>query len=245
LCHNIVVFASHRIGFLDFPFFTQALLKAPHAVWANNSFYGPGMARKLKRDPLTLCVRGEGKLPIFEAIDQTINVMKRHGVGLFIMADGSQPNMMYGNQVRVKRGIRLLVDESVRQCAKQGRRTFVAPLTMDDPLGYLSGLDDRLVVTIHHPIEIKAPSTDAPRSSHFDADVINGGDDLLNQLEALYMCHSMAARHGFETPPVIEAAREHSVKARAVTMFNGGLRSYFQSRGPTRVFDLCKRRTGG
>lgn len=242
LRHNVVVCGSHRIGFLDFPFFTKALLDVPHAVWANNSFYGPGMARKLKRDPRTICIRGEGKLPIFEAIDQTIDVMKNQGVALFMMADGSQPNMMYCNQMRVKRGVRLFVDESVRRRGEHGRRTFVAPLTMDDPISYLCGADDRLVVTMHEPIEITTPSTPKPRTSHFDPDAINGGDDLLNHLEALYMCNNKLARRGFETPPVVEAARLHQKKAMTTTLFGNRLRTYLERRGPTRLFELCTSR---
>ena len=241
LRHNVIFCGSHRTGFLDFPFFAHLLRDVPHAVWANNSFYGPGMARKLARDPATICVRGQGKLPIFDAIDRTIDVMKRHGLALFIIADGSQPNMMYGNQVRIKRGIRLLADESVRQCAASGRRTFVVPMSFDDPLGYLCGLDDGVDVTMHRPIEIVSPSTDQSRSSRFDEAVINGGDCLLNQLEALFMCHSLAARHGFDTPRVLETARRRHRQAVATARSPGRLRSYLASRCPTPVSQLRRR----
>jgi len=237
---NVVICGSHRTGFLDIPLFVKILDGVPHAVWANNSFYGPGLARKLTRDPGTICVRGEGKQRVFDAIDDTIDVMTRFGMGLFIMADGSQPNMMYGNQVRMKRGLRLLVDESARRRKSTGRRTFVVPMSFDDPLSYVLGLDSRIEITAHHPIEIVTPSSNQPRTSDFDNDAINGGDDLLNQLEALFMCHSMMARHGMRTPAVLKTALAHSRVADASPQ-GGDVRQFIHRRGPTTLYDLSRR----
>lgn len=237
---NVVFCGSHRIGFLDLPLFTKLLEGVPRAIWVNNSFYGPGMARKLSRDPGTICVRGDGKQRVFDAIDDTIDAMTRYGMGLFIMADGSQPNMMYGNQIRMKRGLRLLVDESARRRESTGRSTFVIPLSFDDPLSYVLGMDPKIEITTHHPIEIVKPTSDQPRTSNFDNNAINGGDDLLNQLEALFMCHSMVARHGMRTPTVLKTAHAHNRAADASPRV-GDVREFIHRRGPTTLYDLSRR----
>lgn len=236
--HNVIVAASHRTGFLDFPLFAEILGNTPHAVWANNSFYTPGMARKMARNRTTIPIRGFGKMPMKDALDLSVRVLAEDGLPLFLIADGSQPNMMYGHQVRVKRGIRVLVDECVRQTRAAGRRTFVAPLTFDDPLAYLLGWDEEVVVTLHPPLEIVAPSTSERYQSRFDETAVNGGDALLNHLEALYLVNSMQPRHGLRTPDVLGAVRRKRRSDR-----RWGPRALLRSCFNTTVFDLS--RAGG
>ena len=118
--HNVILVGAHRLGFLDFPFWTEMFRRTDHAVWANNAFYGPGMAKKLARGRTTVPIRGVGRMPLEQALDRSISILAEDRMPLFIIADGSQPNMMYGDQKRVKRGLRLLVDECVRQTSFEG-----------------------------------------------------------------------------------------------------------------------------
>ena len=180
--HNVILVGAHRLGFLDFPFWTDMFRNTPHAVWANNAFYGAGMAKKLAKGRTTIPIRGTGKLPLKEALDQSISIIAEDKLPLFIIADGSQPNMMYGDQKRVKKGLRLLVDECIRQTASKGRKTYVLPITFDDPLGFLRGFDDQVKTTMHPPIEITEPSSDKPYTSVFDDTKINGGDEFTHPI---------------------------------------------------------------
>jgi hypothetical protein len=234
--HNVVIAASHRVGFLDFPLFTEMLRGVPHAVWANNAFYTPGMAKKLAKERTTIPIRGVGKMPMNDALDLTISVLRDDGRALFIMADGSQPNFMYRYQVRIKRGIRVLVDECIRQTAAQGRRTYVIPMTFDDPASYLCGLDEEIVVTTHPPILVKQHTTTERYKSIFNESAINGGDDLINQIEALYLVNSCQSRHGLHTPEVVD-----SVEAYRGTTARSSLRSRLRRQFNTTAFELSRR----
>ncbi len=230
---NVIIAASHRAGFLDFAFFAEALRHIPHGVWINNAFYGPGMARKLARSRSVVPVRGVGRLRMSEAIDRTISLMAHDRQAMLIVADGSQPNLWYGHQMRVKAGARLLADECVRRSRRTGRRTFVVPLTFNDPVAFVRGLTDGIVVRLHPPIELTEPTTDEPYRSVFDEHAINGGDDLLNQLEGLYILESMQPRFGITTPNVLEAVRAKRHAAR-----RHGLRSWLRSRLNASTHDL-------
>lgn len=233
--HNVIVAASHRIGFLDFPLWGGALRNTPHAIWLNNSFYTPGMARKLARQRTTIAIRGQGKTSMKEALDTSARILAEDRLPILIIADGSQPNMMYGYQVRVKRGVRVLADECIRQSKKSGRRTFVVPLTFDDPMGYLCGLDDEIVTTLHPPIEVVSPSTDEPYRSVFDESAVNGGDALLCELEAIFLTNSLQARHSLHTPEVV-AAVEQARRSRR----RWGPRAFLRSLFNTSVFELSR-----
>ncbi|HRX84783.1 MAG TPA: hypothetical protein P5572_07175 [Phycisphaerae bacterium] len=232
--HNVVIAASHRLGFMDFPFFADVLRDVPHIVWANNSFYTPGMAKKLARSRSAIPVRGVGRMPFSDAIDLTIRVFTEDGLPLFIMSDGATKNMQYGQYLRVKRGVRVLVDECVRRHAGTGRRTFVVPMTFDDPFAYLFGLEDEIVVRVHPPIEVTEPTSPEAHTSVFDESAFNGGDALLNQLEAIYFAHSLQARAGLWQPRVVAAARAWRAEHLR------GLRGWARRRWNMSVYDLCR-----
>ncbi|MCB9849476.1 MAG: hypothetical protein H6817_02085 [Phycisphaerales bacterium] len=232
--HNVVVAASHRLGFLDIPLYGHALDGLPHFVWANNSFYPPGMERKFMRSRTAIPVRGAHKLPLNEVIDLSIRVFEEDGSPLFIMADGATKNLLYGQYLRVKRGIRVLVDECVRQCAGTGRRTFVLPMTLDDPIAYLLGYEDEIRVNLHPPIEITEATSPDAHTSLFDESAFNGGDDLLNHLEALYFVYSVQARVGLTSPDVVSAVRAWRGQG------GGGVRGWLRRRFNMSVYDLCR-----
>lgn len=236
--HNVVIAASHRLGFMDFPFFAEVLRDVPHIVWANNSFYTPGMARKLARSRSAIPVRGVGRMPFNEAIDLTIRVFTEDGLPLFIMSDGATKNMPYGHYLRVKRGVRVLVDECVRRHSRSGRRTFVVPMSFDDPFAYLLGIEDEITVRVHPPMEITTPTSPAAHTSLFDEAAFNGGDPLINQLEALYFVHSLQARVGLWTPQVIPAARAWRAERLR------GVRGWLRRRWNMTVYDLCRLTAG-
>ncbi len=232
--HNLILAGSHRVGFLDFPYFSEVLRHVDHAVWANNAFYTPGMARKMARSRTAIPIRGQGRGAMDDAVELTIEVMADDGVPLFIMADGSTKNLLYGQYLRVKRGIRVLADESVRRSAAAGRKTLIAPMTFDDPVAYLVGRCDEVVVTVHPLLEITTPTSSEPHSSVFDETAFNGGDNLLNHLEALYLLHSPEGREGLRTPDVLAVAR-----AKHGRRLSRGWRGWLRRRFHLSVFDLC------
>ena len=233
--HNIIVAASHRTGFLDYPFWTVMLRDIRHGLWVNNSFYGPAIERKTHQEPLMIPARGSGKSSIKRLLDNTLHVLSDLKAPVLIVADGSQPSLLYGDQVRVKRGLRLVVDESVRRRQATGRRTFVIPLTFNDPVSYLRGLSDRIVVECHPPIEIDRPSCDKAYESHFVSGQINGGDDLLNHLEALFLLNTMQPQFGMGTPDVLSAVRDRRRRRRSV-----GARAWLRSKFNTSICDLSR-----
>jgi len=232
--HNVVIAASHRLGFLDFPLFAEALRGVPHMVWANNAFYTPGMARKLARSRTAIPIRGVGRMAFRDAIDLTIRVMSEDGLPLFLMSDGATKNLLYGQYLRVKRGVRVLVDECARRSRGTSRRTFVVPMTFDDPIAYLLGWENEIRVGLHPPIEITEPTSSDAHTSLFDESRINGGDPLLNQLEAIYFVHSLQARIGLNGPDVVAAARVWLHER------HPGMRGWLRRRWNMSVLDLCR-----
>lgn len=237
--HNVILAASHRLGFMDFPFFAEVLRDVPHIVWANNSFYTPGMARKLARSRSAIPVRGHGRLAFRDAIDLTIRVFAEDGLPLFIMADGATKNMLYGQYLRVKRGIRVLVDECVRRRGDGDRGTFILPITFDDPFAYLLDFEDEIRVNIHPPIEITMPTSPQAHTSVFDESAHNGGDALLNHLEALYFVNSVQARVGLIAPRVVPGVERWYALSRGGRR-GGGLRGWLRRRANMSVYDLAR-----
>ncbi|MCP4593340.1 MAG: hypothetical protein GY842_21605, partial [bacterium] len=61
--HNVILACAHRFGFLDIPLFYAALRGIRLGIWADNSFYGPGVSRKMAHDRYSIAIRGPGCPP--------------------------------------------------------------------------------------------------------------------------------------------------------------------------------------
>lgn len=221
--HNVIIAASHRLGYLDWPLFFEPLRKLRFGVWANNAFFGPAVEKKIARDRYSIPVAGSHAPPLEVSLAQTADVMIDARVPVFIMVDGCQPSLFYGQQMRVKRGVRLAVNETIRRSQGTGRRTYVLPLSLNDPVGFVCGRQDMMRVAFHPPIlvesvlELQRPessateSASAPHSSHGgDCGIAKPAevpDPLLSHLESLFLLNTTHAERGLSHPRIIATAR--------------------------------------
>ena len=209
--HNVIIAASHRMGYLDWPLFFEPLRKVRMGVWAHNAFFGPGMERKIARDRYGIAIRGNHAPPLEVSLARTADLMIDARVPVFIMVDGGQPPMFYGQQMRVKKGVRLAVNETIRRSSGTGRRTYVLPLSLNDPVGFVQERQDVMRVAFHPPVLVDSvlelrrpdPETRPPGDGRPVA-----GDPLTNHLEALFLLETTHAVKGLPRPRVVSAARE-------------------------------------
>ena len=199
--HNIIIMISHRLGFLDMPLCHAPLRRIRLAAWANNSFYGPGMEHKLNADPYTIAVSGNNCPPMRQSITRTAEVLVKERMPVAILGDGGQPPVFYGQQMGIKAGIRLALKAAVRASAGTGRRTYVAPISMNDPVAFVQGTRQRIRVRFHEPVLIEADDVTG-------RDAARAGDPLINQLEAAFLLDTAHAEDGLPRPRIIPAVRE-------------------------------------
>ena len=216
--HNVIIAASHRMGYLDWPLFFSPLRRLRLGVWVNNAFFGPGVARKIARDRYSVPVSGSHTPPLEVSLAHTADLMIHAQVPVFIMVDGRQPSLFYGQQMRVKRGVRLAVNEAIRRSRGSGRRTYVLPLSLNDPVAFVQGRRDVIRVTFHPPVlvesvvELERPErrrgTGAPQAEPGAAERVGQplADPLLNHLEALYLLNTAHAEQGLPCPRIVAAA---------------------------------------
>ncbi len=198
--HNLILAMSHRHSILDFGPLHEALHDLDHAVWGNETYFPPSA----ERNPNIVFVRSGAGHSMEPTLAQSAGILMDARMPLLLAADGGGPYLMYGQQMRVKRGIRMLVDYVHQRSQGTGRKTYIVPITLDDVVFYVRGFDPSITVTLHRPIcsdDIPLP-LDPP-----DPQQINWGDPLLNHLECLYLCHTGQVRHGWQSPDVIETVR--------------------------------------
>jgi hypothetical protein len=201
---NVILAFSHRHSTLDFVLLGHALNGLEHAVWGND-LYLPASA---KRDPHSVLVRSGSKRDLEPVFAASTEILADRGWCLLIAVDGSAPYLCYGQHMRAKRGIRLLIDYLNSKTAGRRRRTFIVPLTLDDTAFLVKGRDSSACITFHTPIcteNIEAPASDG-------ADAINQSDPLLNYLESVFIANSGLVRHGWLTPRVVETTRRVSAE---------------------------------
>lgn len=213
--HNVIIAGSHRLGYLDLPLFFEPLRRVRFGVWSNNAFYGPALEKKIARDPLSIPVRGNHAPPLKACMARTAELLIDARVPVFIMVDGGQPPMFYGYQMRVKRGLRLAVNKTLERSRGTGRRTYVLPMTLNDPVGFVQGRQEVIRVAFHAPVLVEhahAVQPPAVEGRHAPAgDASESGDPLLNYLEALFLTHTSNAEHGLPRPRVVEAVRRRLI----------------------------------
>lgn len=205
--HNVIIATSHRFGFLDTPLVYAALHGMPLGSWVNNSFYGPGMAKKVARDRYAIAIRGHHSPSFKQSLVDTADVLVNARAAVGIFADGTQPPIFYGQQMSIRGGLRLAAKAAMRASAGTGRRTYVIPASLNDPVGFIQGRQDSMCCTYHPPILMDAASEPRRAGRSGAAAVVNAGDPLANYLEALFLLNTAQAEHGLPHPRIVAAAR--------------------------------------
>jgi hypothetical protein len=229
--HNLIVVMSHRHSTVDLPIYAAAFHGIDNAMWANELYY----PKSASRDPRMILVNAARLRNLKSALRRSADLLNEERVPVAIVADGGGPYALYGQQMCVKRGIRQIVDYMKEVGAGSKRRTFLVPLTFDDPATFLMGLDSRIRVTFHAPICLSDIPA-APRERRRQA--INHGDPLVNYLEAFFLSNTGQVRHGWHTPRVVETVR------RVDDTLDGDrtLRGWIRQRLHASMFDLGRDR---
>ncbi|MCK4660047.1 MAG: hypothetical protein KAV82_11045, partial [Phycisphaerae bacterium] len=203
--HNLVIACAHRFGFLDTPLIQEMLRGIRLGVWADSSFYGPGVVKKMVRDRYSIIIRGHYHPSIKQSLADTVDVLVNARVPVAIMVDGGQPPVFYGQQINIKGGVRLAVKAAIRASAGTGRKTYVVPLSLNDPIGFVQGRQNTMRVKFHPPVLVdEQHKVRHPGSA---GHTINSGDPLLNHLESLFLLETAHAGQGLPHPRIVAAAR--------------------------------------
>ncbi len=227
--HNIIVVMSHRHSFLDFCLQAEAFGRRPYAMWSHTQYF----PKSAELDPLTVSIK-PGKtrhLDNVMAQSKELIVDQRYVLGTY--ADGGSPYLAYGQQMRIKPGLRQLVDTVVEGSRGTGRRTYVVPLSYDDTVSYIRRLDDTIRITFHTPIEASdIPPAPRPAKRHLP----NRGDPLINHIECHFLAHTGQTRHGWWTPDVVETVQ----RIHQQPVVNGGMRGWLRKRCHATILDLAR-----
>ncbi len=199
--HNLIFALSHRHSFLDLGLMYEVFRGRPFATWSNIQYFPPSAAR----DPLIVAVRPGESRRMEHTMQRSAELVIDQGLPLTSYVDGGAPYLPYGQQMRVKPGVRLLVDFISERARGTRRKTYLVPVSFDDTISFIRGLDAQVRLVMHRPISSDAIDP-APRRP--DRGSVNRGDPLLIHLEALLMAHTGQVRHGWQTPPVIAVTRQ-------------------------------------
>jgi len=225
--HNIILAFSHRQSVYDIAILAEALRGVDHGVWSNPRYF----PESLKSDPRSVIVEPEGRKALRALRGKSASILQDARIPLVIFAAGNIPYLPYGQQMRVRRGIRLLVDHLTKITAGGRRRTYVVPVTFDDTVTFIRGLDPHITGTVHQPIctdDIHWERTADRRGQ------INRGDPLLNYLECLFLANTGQVRHGWRTPQVVETIRRVHLSLK----LGHTLRDRFRRTVHPSIFDL-------
>jgi hypothetical protein len=205
--HNIILACCHRLGFLDAPLIYEPLRGIRLGVWADTAQYGPGVARKMTRDRFSVVVRGKDSPSFKQSIKHTAELLVEARVPVLIMVDGGQPPMFYGQQVSVKPGFRLAARAAARASAGTGRRTYIVPISLNDPVGLVQGRQRQIDVRYHPPILFESVQHLRPSAGVDRCEQVNDGDPLRNHLETLFLLETAHATWGLPRPRIVTATK--------------------------------------
>lgn len=225
--HNIILALSHRQSVYDIAIMAEAFRGIDHGVWSNPRY----LPKSLKTDPRSVIVEPGGRKALRAVRERSAAILNDARIPLAIFVAGNIPYLPYGQQMRVRRGIRLLVDHLAKISSGSSRRTYVVPVTFDDTVTFIRGLDPHITATVHQPIctdDIHWDRTAARRGQ------INRGDPLLNHLECLFLANTGQVRHGWRSPQVVETIRRVHRSLR----FGHTLRDRLRRRVHPSIFDL-------
>ena len=225
---NIIFALSHRHSLFDLALMADVFGHIKIASWSNIQYFPKSAAT----DPLIVTVNPGETRRLERTLARTADLVIHQRFPITSYVDGGTPYLPYGQQMRVKPGIRLMVDYLAAQSRGTARRTYIVPVTYDDTVTFVRGLDSRITLTLHRPIcadDIAA----APRRP--DRKSINRGDPLLTYLEAHFLAHTGQVRHGWQTPCVIDTVRRTRARFDRDLSLRGRLRRPFHAS----IFDLC------
>lgn len=227
--HNLIIALSHRHSMLDLPFGAEALVGIDHAMWVNELYYPQSAAS----DPRLVVVCSTRRRRMEPVVRKSADLMLNAGIPVAIVVDGGGGYLPYGQQMSLKRGIRSLVDHMNAVTKGSKRRTFIVPLSLNDPMGLIAGLDSKVRLTFHRPI-----CTDdiAPAPSRPDRKAIHRGDPLLVYLESFFLANTGQVRHGWRTPRVTETVRRVAQQRRRSI----GIGNWIRSRCHASLYDLSR-----
>ena len=228
--HNLIVAMSHRHSTVDLPIYAAAFRGIDNAIWANELYY----PKSASRNSRMIMVSAARLRRLKVALQRSADLMMHERIPVGIVADGGGPYSLYGQQMYVKRGIRQIVDHMKEAAAGSKRKTFLVPMTLDDPATFLMGLDSRIRVTFHTPISL----SDIPAAPRKRRQAINHGDPLVNYLEGFFLSNTGQVRHGWRTPRVVETVRQLAERLDADRTLRGWLRKQVHAS----MFDLCRDR---
>ena len=228
--HNLIVVMSHRHSTVDLPIYAAAFRGIDNAMWANELYY----PKSASRDSRMIMVSATRLRRLNVALQKSADLLIHERVPVAIVADGGGPYSLYGQQMCVKRGIRQIVDHMKGVGAGSNRKTFLVPMSFNDPATFLMGLDARIRVTFHKPICL----SDIPAAPRKRRQAINHGDPLVNYLEAFFLSNTGQVRHGWRTPRVIETVRRVAEQLEGDRTVRGWLRKKFHAS----MFDLGRDR---
>lgn len=218
--HNLILAFSHRHSTIDLAILADVLHGRDYGIWLHALF----VPRSAARDPRIVTVAPAEKKNPAGALGKSAEIMIERRLPLVIFVDGGVPYLPYGQQMRVKRGVRLLV-EYLKANAREGRRrTWIVPVSLNDTNSFLRNLDQKITVTVHEPI-CADDITDPPDPP--DRSLINYGDPLLNHLEAQFLVNTGQVRHGWHTPDVVETVRRVDQELGGDASLRGWMRRMF------------------
>lgn len=198
-------------------------------MWGNTRYF----PRSAASDPRLVLVEQAGRKSMDRVLAKSLDILSHQRMLLSISVDGTIPYLCYGQQMRIKRGIRMLVDYLKAQTVGSGRRTYIVPASFDDAVSFVRGQDTNIRVTFHHPI---CAQDIAPLPSPPDSSQVNWGDPLLNYLECFFLANTGQIRHGWRTPSVMRTVRRVREESSGKQAWRSRLRGWFH---PT-LFDLSR-----
>ncbi len=226
--HNIILAFSHRHSLLDLSIIATVLGGIRHGVWASEEFF-PGSAR---RDSKMIVVRPGRRTDMPQVLARSADLAVEQRLPILLAVDGGTPYMPYGQQMRVKRGVRLLVDRLHEYSRDSARKTYIVPFSLCDTVSYLRGMNPTVRVTFHKPI---CSDDIAPPTLPGNPGLLNWGDPLLTYLETLFLVNTGQMQHGWRTPRVVETVRRVADQRRG-----GGVRDWIRGCFQASLHDLSR-----
>ncbi len=227
--HNIILAFSHRHSFLDLCIIAEIFNGLKHAVWTNEEFF----PKSATRDPMMVVITPGKGCDLAAALDRTAEIMIDQCRPLLLAVDGGTPYLPYGQQMRIKRGIRSLVDHLHQQSQGTARKTFIVPFSLSDTVSYIRGITSKVMVSFGPPI---CSEDIAPPIRPANPGLLNWGDPLLNHLECHFLAHTGQVQHGWRTPRVIETTRRAAEERQRA----GGVRNWIRGRFHASLYDLSR-----
>ena len=145
--HNIIIALSHRHSFFDLALMADVFRHIKIASWSNIQYFPKSAAT----DPFIVTVNPGKTRRLDRALARTADLVIQQRLPITSYVDGGAPYLPYGQQMRIKPGIRLMVDYLAEKSKGTPRKTYVVPVSYDDTCSFIRGQDPQIRLTIHRP----------------------------------------------------------------------------------------------